>query len=112
MEQFDHLRVAGLEPKVIAGLQLLTVDQVHRLLLTAEREGWIIWGLDGFEVVDGGVRPDMDQIADWSALKGLSGDQLGLRSVEETRRFLATTARDDRLYEVAISEEVYSKPSP
>lgn len=112
MEQIDRLRAAGLEPKLLAGLQLLTVDQVRRLLVAAEREGWVIWGLDGFEVVDGGVRPDMDQIADWSALKGRSGDQLSLRSVEETRCFLDTAARDDRLYEVVISEEVHDRPSP
>jgi hypothetical protein len=104
MEQIDPFRTAGLEPKSVAGLQLLAVDQVRRLLLTVEREGWVIWGLDGFEVVDGGIRPDMDQIADWSALKEVCVDDLSARSVAETRRFLDTAARTDRLYDVVISE--------
>jgi hypothetical protein len=105
MGQIEPFRAAGLEPKSVAGLHLLAVDQVRRLLLTVEREGWVIWGLDGFEIVDGGVRPDMDQIADWSALREICSADLSARSVEETRRFLDTAARDDRLYDVVISEQ-------
>ena len=105
MDEIELFRAAGLEPKAVAGLQLLAVDQVRRLLLTVEREGWVIWGLDGFEIVDGEVRPDMDQIADWSALSETCADDLSARSVEETRRFLDTAARDDRLYNVVISEQ-------
>lgn len=104
MEEIEPFRAAGLEPNSVAGLQLLTLDQVRGLLLTVEREGWVIWGLDGFEIVDGGVRPDMDQIADWSALSETCVGDLSARLVEETRRFLDTAGRDDRLYEVVISK--------
>lgn len=103
MVQIEPFRAAGLEPKSVAGLHLLAVEQVRRLLLTVEREGWVILGLDGFEIVDGGVQPDMDQIADWSGLRDDCAD-LSARSIAETRRFLDTAARDDRLYEVVISK--------
>jgi len=105
MEDIERLRAAGLEPKSVAGLHLLAVDQVRRLLLTAEREGWVIWGLDGFEIVDGRVRPDMDQIADWSALSETCAEDLSAQTVEATRWFLDTASRNDRLYEVVISDE-------
>ena len=104
MDEIELFRAAGLEPKSVAGLQLLAVDQVRRLLLVVERVGWVVWGLDGFEIVDGGVRPDMDQIADWSALRETCAEDLSARSVEETRRFLNTVGRHDRLYEVVVSE--------
>ncbi len=67
MHEIEPFEAAGLEPQSVAGLQLLSVEQLRRLLLTVEREGWIVLGLDGFELVDDGVRPDFDQIADWSA---------------------------------------------
>lgn len=38
MEEFELFRAAGLEPKV-AGLQLVAVDEVRRLLLTADATG-------------------------------------------------------------------------
>lgn len=102
--EMGPLRTAGLEPRLVAGLQLLSVEQVRRLLLTAEREGWIILGLEGFEIVGGGVKADFDQIADWSSLRKTHVDQLSARSVEATLRFLDTEARGDRLYEVVVSE--------
>ncbi|HEY9219440.1 MAG TPA: hypothetical protein VIO94_15445 [Phenylobacterium sp.] len=104
MEEIDILRAAGVEPKFVGGVLLLTVDQVRVLLLMVERKGWIIWGLDGFEIVDRGVRPDMDEIADWSDLEKTAGDQLSLISIEATTWFLDTVARADRSYEVVISE--------
>lgn len=104
MNEDDLFRAAGLDPQLTAGMRLLTLDQVQSFLVVIEREGWVILGLDGFEIVEGGVRPDMDQLADWSSLNDVAVEDRSARSVGVTRQFLQSKARHDRLYEVVVCE--------
>lgn len=59
---------AGVKPRVRSGYVLFKLDDARMFLDACSQYGVLVYGFDGFEVTDDWVMPEMDAIADLSAI--------------------------------------------
>lgn len=86
-----RLREAG-------GLLLVSAADAPAFLEACLAARCQILGIEGFDIVDGGVRPDMEVIADFSELADAE------QSVAEARAFLATIDDTELAFDFTIAD--------
>jgi hypothetical protein len=92
----DLLTSIGLRPTArAAGVPLFDLPSSEMLLKLCERLGVGILGIEGFTLVNGRRRPEMEYIADFSQL--LSSDDFVVESLKCSRQFLQLATEGQRL---------------
>lgn len=94
----DIANRAGITLRHAAGLELVSAGQANAFVDACAATGTRILGIEGFQVSGEEVRPDMDAIADFSAI-----DDARI-SVDEARQFLASIDADDLAFEFVLAE--------
>ena len=99
----DILGESGLRPVARSGAALLfDLSTSERLLQLCESVGVGILGIEGFTLSENDLVPDMDFIADFSAL--LAHDAFEKESISMARKFLAmATQPSDLLFEYVLA---------
>jgi hypothetical protein len=80
-----------------AGLGLVPLKHCQTLLDSFEKAGILVLGMEGFTCIDNQIVPEMDMIADYSNLIGVSWDQACQESLASARTFFEGIPADDCL---------------
>jgi hypothetical protein len=103
IEVDDILISSGLRPTArSAGVPLFDSKSSELLFIICEHIGVGVLGIEGFTIVAGGRRPEMDYIADFSNL--LSGDNFVIESIKMARKFLQLASKKQLLFEYVLAE--------
>ena len=87
---------AGIPTQVVGGTVLVHTDYAAALVDAVESQGRHILGVEGFSIDGSTLVPQMDLIADFSAILEPH------RSAHETRRFLRGHKREDVYFEIVL----------
>jgi hypothetical protein len=90
---------AGVRLREAAGMQLVPAREAGVFLDACLTAGTRIIGIEGFDVLAGDVRPDMNAIADFSDIDDPR------ESIEEARRFLAVIEDEELALEFVIDDQ-------
>jgi hypothetical protein len=97
----DLLTSSGLHPTArSAGVPLFDINSSEILLQFCESIGVGILGIEGFTIVGGGRRPEMDYIADFSKL--LSSSDFEIESIKCARQFLQLAPEEQLVFEYVL----------
>lgn len=92
----DLLSRSQLQPTArSSGASLFDFSDSERLLDLCEHVGIGVLGIEGFELADGNLYPDMNYIGDFSAL--LDRDDFQVQSIKSARQFLELTEKSSHL---------------
>lgn len=89
-------RRGGVSLRRIGTVDLVDAADAPAFLDACASAGTRVLGVEGFHVVDGGVVPDMEAIADFSSLTDSN------ESVREARAFVVATADPDLAFEFIL----------
>lgn len=95
----DLANHAGITLRYAAGLELVPAREAEAFVDACIETGTRILGIEGFEVSGDVVRPDMDAIADFSALSDAR------TSADEARQFLSSIDAGDLAFEFVLAED-------
>jgi hypothetical protein len=91
---------AGIPTQVIGGTMVIHADYAKALVDAVESTGRRILGIEGFSIDGSILTPEMDLIADFSAILDPR------RSAQETRRFLRGNRPADVYFEIVLDSDV------
>lgn len=92
--------VAGVTVKNVGSLVLIASQDVEAFLRAAQVHNVAIIGVEGFQIEEDHVIPDMDVIADFSSFP--HDDRMVTATIEETKRFVVEVARQDMCFDFTI----------
>jgi hypothetical protein len=90
---------AGISLRDAGGLRLVMGMDTPAFLDACLTAHCRIVGIEGFDIVNDGVRPDMEAIADFSAVDDPA------ESVAEARRFVGALDDQDRAFDFVLSSD-------
>jgi hypothetical protein len=102
MNEFVFLG-AGPEPTRLWGeTPLFNLIDGHKLLVFCDEHDAAVLGIEGFKVIGDKRVPDMDCIADFSALAMTAGELFPAESRKSAKYFLSTISDPDTLLEFVL----------
>lgn len=91
------------EPTLIWGeASLFSLDDANDLLEFCELHDVAVLGIEGFEVAGGKRTPDMDCIADFSALVAIAGEAFPIVSIKAAKDFSISISNKNILLEFVL----------
>ncbi len=94
---------AGIRVIRMGGLELVRFEDAESLVLEAKRQGYGILGVDGFNLVENDIYPDLDAIADFS--KNMNDQSFAARSWAWALEFIQETGAPGKYFEFVFMEE-------
>lgn len=82
----------------VGGLQLVAASDAPAFLEACRAEQCLILGIEGFRVIESGVQPDMDAIADFSEVDDPA------ESVAEATDFFDSVADSELVFEFTLAD--------
>jgi hypothetical protein len=93
----------GIQVRVQGGLRLIRLQDCHSLIEACKSQKVLILGIEGFTITKGRVCPDMDMIADFSALATKTWDVACLDAAHSaTIYFESTKGREDMFFDFSL----------
>lgn len=96
-------RDAGISVRHTASMELISAKDLAAFLEAARTRQAYIVGLEGFRSAEGQIIPDMDAIADFTALADAPDG--AERTIAEALRFLSEVKSPDLFYDVIVREQ-------